>query len=145
MYLQFREEFNLPASRVFRYFETPADWAKLYGSVKQTRVSSDGWYSVPLSRFPFPLRAKNVTMEPDRLVRWVFGGFWRGVGEVRVTEQDGTTVVEGFEFITPHGLWLLAAPFENRFMASEFERIWELGWQRIRKIESAVDRKAPAP
>ena len=83
-----------------------------------------------------PTVNKNVAVEPDHLVRWVFGGFWRGVGEVRVTEQDGVTVVEGFEFITPRGLWLLAAPVEDRFMASEFERIRALGWQRLRKNES---------
>lgn len=135
MYLQFREEFDLPAARIFPYFATPADWAKLYGSVGETKVSGDGWYSVPLQRFPFPLVARNVVAEPDRLVRWIFGGFWSGVGEVRLTEAAGKTIVEGFEFITPHGLWLLAGPVEERFMAREFERIWALGWKRIRSSE----------
>jgi hypothetical protein len=37
MYLQFREEFNLPVAQVYPYFATPADWAKLYGEVKPTK------------------------------------------------------------------------------------------------------------
>lgn len=135
MYLRFREEFDLPASRIFPYFATPADWARLYGSAGETKVRSDGWYAVPLKRFPLPLLARNVEAEPDRHVRWVFGGFWRGVGEVRLTETGERTVVEGFEYITAHGLWLLATRFETRFMTREFERIWALGWDRVRRGE----------
>ncbi|MEO3758546.1 hypothetical protein ABGB19_09725 [Mycobacterium sp. B14F4] len=135
MYLQFREEFDLPADRIFGYFATPADWATLYGAAGDTKVKGDGWYAVPLKRFPFPLAARNVKTEPDRLVRWVFGGFWRGVGEVRLIESGDVTVVEGFEYITAHGLWVLARHFEDRFMTAEFERIWALGWERIRRNE----------
>jgi hypothetical protein len=57
------------------------------------------------------------------------------VGEVRLTESGDITVVEGFEYITAHGLWLLATRFEERFMTTEFERIWSLGWDRIRRNE----------
>jgi hypothetical protein len=135
VYLQFREEFTLPAHQIFRYFATPADWATLYGVSGDTKVKGDGWYAVPLKRFPFPLVARNVEAQPDRLVRWMFGGFWRGVGEVRLTESGDITVVEGFEYITAHGLWLLATRFEERFMNTEFERIWSLGWDRIRRNE----------
>jgi hypothetical protein len=135
MYLQFREEFDLPAHRIFQYFATPADWAMLYGAAGGTKVRGDGWYVVPLKRFPFPLVARNVEVQPDRLVRWIFGGFWRGVGEVRLIESGDTTIVEGFEYITAHGLWQLATPFEQRFMTAEFERIWALGWDRIRRNE----------
>ena len=135
MYLQFREEFHLPAHRIFRYFATPADWATLYGAPSDTRVKGGGWYVVPLKRFPFPLVARNVEAQPDRLVRWVFGGFWRGVGQVQLIESGDTTLVEGFEYITAHGGWLLATFIEERFMTAEFERIWALGWDRIRRNE----------
>ncbi len=57
------------------------------------------------------------------------------MGEVRLTESGGVTVVEGFEYITAQSLWRLASPFEERFMAPEFERIWSLGWDRIRRNE----------
>lgn len=52
-----------------------------------------------------------------------------------MTESGGVTVVEGFEYITAQSLWRLASPFEERFMAPEFERIWSLGWDRIRRNE----------
>lgn len=133
MYLSFVEQFDLSARQIFRYFESPADWAKLYGSVRPTAVLNDGWYAVPLAKFPFPLKARNVECVPGKRVRWEFGGFWRGVGEVNLHETDGMTVVEGFEYITAHGLWMAAPLFESRFMKTEFERIWALGWHRIRK------------
>ena len=135
MYLQFREEFALPAHRIFPYFATPADWATLYGAAGDIKVKGDDWYVVPLKRFPFPLMARNVEAQPDRFVRWIFRGFWRGVGEVRLTESGDSTVVEGFEYITAHGFSLLATPVEKRFMSGEFERIWALGWDRIRRTE----------
>ncbi|WP_155772320.1 hypothetical protein [Mycobacterium asiaticum] len=135
VYLQFREEFDLPAHRIFPYFATPADWATLYGAAGDTKTKGDGWYAVPLKRFPFPLVARNVAAQPDRLVRWVFGGFWRGVGEVQLIESGRGTVVEGFEYITAHGFWSLATAFEECFMTAEFERIWALGWNRIRRNE----------
>ena len=132
MYLSFREQFDLPARRIFPYFKSPADWATLYGAAGSTRVLKDDWHAVPLAKFPFPLKARNVECVPDRQVRWIFGGFWRGVGQVSFEESNGTTIVEGFEYITPHGLWLAASLFERRFMKDEFERIWALGWERIR-------------
>ena len=135
MYLQFREEFNLPISEIFPYFETPADWAKLYGAFKPTKVLKDGWYAVPLKLFPFPLKAKNVECRQGKKVRWIFGGFWSGVGELTFSTKNGKTVVEGFEQITPVGMWLVSSLFEKLFMAKEFERIWAIGWKRIRKAE----------
>ncbi len=43
MYLQFREEFNLPARQIFPYFATPADWSALYGAAGENKVKGDGW------------------------------------------------------------------------------------------------------
>lgn len=133
MYLAFRERFELPARRIFPYFESPARWAKLYGVAAPTTVLKDDWHAVPLAKFPFPLKARNVECIPGKRVRWIFGGFWRGVGEVNLDEVGETTVVDGFEYITPHGLWLAAPLFERYVMKREFERIWALGWERIRK------------
>ena len=58
MYLSFREEFDLPISMVFPYFESPSEWGKLYGIVKPSKVLKNGWHAIPLKRFPFPLVAK---------------------------------------------------------------------------------------
>ena len=133
MYLRFRETFHRPIDEVFPYFETPARWAKLYGLVRPTRELSDGWYAVALARFPFPLVARNVECVPGQVVRWEFGGFWRGLGEVRFFREGEVTVLEGYEYIVPFGFWWLAPIIEERFMRREFERIWQLGWERIRK------------
>lgn len=133
MYLDFKEEFDIPISEVYPYFETPSDWAKLYGVVKPSMILKDGWHSIPLKMFPFPLIAKNVLSEPEARVRWIFGGFWRGVGEVNFSKENGNTIIEGFEYIIPHGLWIFSSLFERYFMEKEFQRIWNLGWKRIRK------------
>lgn len=135
MYLHFKEEFKLPVQEVYPYFETPADWAKLYGAVKPSRVLNDGWYSIPLKMFPFPLVARNVSRQKEKKVRWVFGGFWRGVGEINFSNGNEKTVIEGFEYIVPHGLWIFSSIFETCFMEKEFKRIWNLGWKRIRRHE----------
>lgn len=136
MYLSFKEEFDLPASRVFPYFRSPSEWAKLYGIVTPTKALEDDWYSIPLKKFPFPLIAKNVEFDHEKKVRWVFGGFWRGVGEVNFhSGGTKTTIIEGFEYIVPHGFWLASSLFDKHIMEKEFERIWSLGWERIRKAE----------
>ena len=132
MYLQFRETFERPIDEIFPYFETPEAWSKLYGLVEPAKKLKGGWTAVPLARFPFPLVARNVECIPGKLVRWEFGGFWRGVGEVRFEREGALSVIEGYEYIIPHGFWLLATLVEERFMRSEFERIWNLGWKRIR-------------
>ncbi len=133
MYLSFREEFDLPISKIFPYFKSPSEWAKLYGVVRPTKILKDDWYAVPLKMFPFPLMAKNVEFHHDKKVRWIFGGFWRGIGEVNFYNKNNNTIVEGFEYITPHGFWLMSSLFEKYFMEKEFERIWKLGWIRIRR------------
>ena len=135
MYLFFKEEFDLPISQVFPYFKTPADWAKLYGTVKPTKNFKNNWYAIPLKMCPFPLVARNVFFDDEVKVRWEFGGFWRGIGEVNFFTKNGKTVVEGYEYISPYGLWLLASFVEKHFMEKQFQNIWDLGWKRIRKNE----------
>lgn len=69
MLIQFSEFIPRPAPEVYAYFQTPADWGRLYGFA--TRVADRG--------------------EPPRRVRWEFKGFWRGRGEVRLTDQRPPT------------------------------------------------------
>lgn len=133
MYLSFREEFDLPIGIIFPYFESPSEWGKLYGIVEPSKALKNGWHAIPLKKFPFPLVAKNVEYHHEKSVRWIFGGFWRGVGEINFNSEGNTTIVEGFEYIIPHGLWLISSLFEKHFMKKEFERIWSIGWKRIRK------------
>ena len=83
--------------------------------------------------------AKNVDYLYENRVRWIFRGFWKGVGEVDFYSKNHKTIVEGFEYITPHGLWCISPLFEKYFMEKGFEKIWNLGWKRIRKNE--VNRK----
>ncbi len=141
MYLSFREEFNLPIDVIFPYFESPSEWGKLYGIVEPPRVLENDWHAIPLKKFPFPLVAKNVEYndegKDEKSVRWIFGGFWRGVGEVKLSTENGKTVVEGFEYIIPHGFWFLSSLVENMLLKKEFERIWSIGWKRIRKNENS--------
>jgi hypothetical protein len=92
MIIQFRHEFSLPVEAVYSYFHTPADWVRLYGLAGAVKDLGEGWYAVPLKRFPFPLVAKNTEQTPNELVRWIFRGFWRGRGEVRFTERPGGMV-----------------------------------------------------
>lgn len=135
MRIEFSEPIGLPAGLVYQYFRTPADWVRLYGFGGAVVDRGDGWYAVPLHRFPFPLVARITAAEPDRLVRWEFRGFWRGAGEVRLVETQGGVRVEGFEEIGARWLpgvsWLL----ERLFMERAFRGIWALGWRRLRKQE----------
>lgn len=135
MYLSFREEFEIPVSKIFPYFETPSEWGKLYGVVEPPKAMENDWHAIPLHRFPFPLIAKNVEYQHEKNVRWIFGGFWRGVGEVNFSLEGNKTVVTGYEYIIPHGFWLFASLFEKFFMEKQFQKIWSLGWKRIRKNE----------
>ena len=137
MITRFRHEFSLPASEVYAYFETPADWVRLYGLADDVRDLGDGWHAVPLKRFPFPLVASNTVQRPNELVRWVFRGFWRGQGEVRFTESAAGVIVEGYEEIAVRWLFFLSPLVERLFLESRFRAIWEIGWERLRKREAA--------
>ncbi len=137
MIIEFDEHFDLPATEVYSYFETPADWTRLYGLAGDPRDLGDGWFAIGLKRFPFPLVARNTEQHQNRLVRWVFRGFWRGRGEVRFTETSHGVRVEGFEQIGVRPLLCLSPVFERLFLEDSFRAIWALGWHRLRKRESA--------
>jgi len=110
---------------------------RLYGLVGEVKNRGDGWYAVPLKRFPLPLVAKITTLEPFRLVRWQLGGFWRGTGEVRFALEPGGVQVEGYEEIGARWLPGFSRMLETLFMEREFQRIWSLGWSRLRSGEAA--------
>jgi len=137
MIIRFNEQFKLPASEVYSYFETPADWTRLYGLAGNSKDLGDGWYQIALKNFPFPLVAKNTVQEPNQMVQWVFRGFWRGEGEVRFVDTPDGVKVEGYERISVRYLFFLSPLFERLFMERSFRAIWGIGWRRLRKREAA--------
>ena len=136
MIIRFSEQFNLSAAEVYSYFDTPADWPRLFGMAGDSKDLGDGWYAIPLKNFPFPLVAKNTGQEPNTFVQWVFRGFWRGRGEVRFVETADGVVVEGFEEIAVRPLFFLSPFIERLFLDRRFRAVWEIGWYRLRKSEA---------
>ena len=147
MRIQFSEAIPLPPAEVYRYFETPGDWVRLYGLAGRVEKRGQGWYAVPLEHFPFPLVARVIASRHGELVRWEFGGFWRGTGEIRIKPDGEGAKVEGYEEISARWLpgisWLL----EKLVMEREFRRIWALGWRRLRggRCEPNDPRAHPEP
>ena len=137
MRITFNERFRLPVSEVCQYFGTPADWTRLYGLAGEPVDLGDGWYAIGLKGFPFPLVARNTDHEPEKLVRWVFRGFWRGRGEVRFEPVSDGVVVSGFEEIAVRWLFFLSPLIEKALLERRFRAIWDIGWRRLRKRELA--------
>ena len=136
MIVRFKHEFSLPVEEVYPYFQTPADWVRLYGLADDVKDLGDGWYAVPLKRFPFPLVARNTIQRDNEFVRWVFRGFWRGCGEVRFVAGPNGVIVEGFEEIAVRWIFFLSPIIERLFLERAFNSIWDIGWHRLRKRES---------
>ncbi len=145
MIIRFKEHFRLPAGEVYAYFETPADWTRLYGLAGDPKDLGEGWYAIGLRHFPFPLVARNTEQRPNELVRWVFRGFWRGRGEVRFVETADGVAVEGFEEIAVRWLFFLSPPVERVFLERRFRAIWGIGWHRLRKREAPMGEVFPNP
>lgn len=149
MIIRFHESFSLPAEEVFSYFQSPADWIRLYGFGGGARDLGDGWFAVPLKSFPFPLVARMTAVEPARLARWEFRGFWKGEGEVRVTPSAGGVTLEGHEQISMRWLPLISRAIETLFLERTFRAIWALGWKRLRRAgriaADPASRFSPAP
>jgi len=136
MILRFDHTFALPLEEVEGYFRSPAEWPRLFGLAAATRDLGDGWYAVPLARFPFPLVGKNVVNDPGRCYRWVFRGFWKGVGEARFSRAATGVRVEGFERISVRWLFFLSPLVERLFLERRFRWVWEVGWRRLRRREA---------
>lgn len=139
MYIEFQQEFNLPIDKVFSYFKGPIEWMNLYGKVSNAKHLKNEWKRIPLKKFPFPLVAKMIVREENKRVKYIFGGFWRGIAEIHFSETNGKTLISGYEYITPHGLWIFASLAERLFMKKEFERVWNLGWKRLHKMSQSED------
>jgi hypothetical protein len=135
MRIEFKEEFGLSQHVLFDYFKTPSDWSRLYGAFGNVENRGNDWHAVPLKRFPFPLVARITTVEPNRLVRWQFKGFWRGQAEVRLTQSNGKVVVEGFEEISMRWLFVFSSVIERLFLERRFRAIWQSGWQKLHQLE----------
>jgi hypothetical protein len=135
MIIQFKEQFALPIDEIFSYFQTPADWTRLYGLAGEVKNLGGGWFAIPLKSFPFPLVAKNTIVEPAKLVQWKFRGFWRGEGEVIFEKSNDHVTIEGYEEISIRWLFFFSVIIEKLFLERLFRGIWELGWRRLRKAE----------
>jgi len=144
MLIRFAEELDLPVEEVYPYFRTAQDWPRLYGAFGEVVDRGDGWYAVPLRRFPFPLVARVTRDEPLECVRWEFGGAWRGDGEVRFTPTASGVAVQGYEEITLRPLGWLAPLVERLFLESRFTKVWESGWRRLRRQAAARAGAAPS-
>lgn len=148
MIIRFSEHFDLPAEELYSRFQTPADWARVFGFPGDSKALGAGWYAVSLKPFPFALVAKHVEQEPGQRVSWVFKGFWRGRGEVRFEQTPEGVTVEGFEEIAMRPLFFLSPLFEKLFLERGFRAIWGVGWHRLRKLEAAHREQrscAPSP
>jgi hypothetical protein len=142
MRVSFDEKFSLPVSEVFSFFRSPRDWTRLYGLIGEVKDLGDGWFSVPLKSFPFPLVAKNTRLEPHRLVRWTFRGFWRGEGEVVFSETDGGVAVKGYEEISVRYLGFLSPVVEKLLLEKTFHAIWRSGWRRLARRAERNERRS---
>lgn len=145
MLIEFDEHFDLPIEEVYPYFRSPKDWPRLYGSFGAVEERGDGWYAVPLRRFPFPLVAKVTRDEPNQCVAWTFGGFWRGDGEVSFRPTDRGVAIRGYERISIRPLARLSGLLERLFLERRFRRVWALGWRRLRRQAERTATGAAQP
>jgi hypothetical protein len=141
MILHFHEEFRLPVSEVYPYFRTPSDWTRLFGFAGEVRDRGDGWYAVPLHRFPYPLVARITHDEPEQFVRWEFRGFWRGEGEARFSSRERGVDVDGYEELAVRCLGPLSPVLEKLVLERSFRAVWSVGWRRLRRREDAHRRR----
>lgn len=140
MLIRFDHQFDLPVEDAYSYFRTPRDWPRLFGSFGEVEDRGQGWFAVPLRGFPFPLVAKITKDEPLSCVEWVFGGFWRGEGQVRFARTSGGVAIRGFERISVRALGRLAPLVEPLWMEKRFRAVWESGWRRLRREAARSSR-----
>jgi len=136
MMIRFSKSFMLPVETVFDYFASPDGWVRLYGFGGAAHALGDGWYEVPLKRFPFPLVARVVSRDENTRVSWIYRGFWRGEGEAHFVQRNGTTHCSGMEILSIRWLFIASRIVERLFLEQRFRAIWELGWRRLRTLEA---------
>lgn len=133
MLLEFNEEFDSRVEEVYPYFRSPEDWPRLYGSFGEVQARGEGWFAVPLKRFPFPLVARITRDEPLKCVRWEFKGFWRGEGEVSFIPTTRGVTIRGYERISVRPLLWLSPLVERMLLERQFKAVWASGWRRLRR------------
>lgn len=132
MLLEFDETVPVDPMTVYSYFRTPGDWTRLYGAFGDVEDRGDGWYAVPLYRFPFPLVARITRDEPQEHVAWEMKGFFRGTGEVRLQSEGSGTRIEGYEGLSIPSVPGLSPMLERRVLEPRFQKVWASGWRRLR-------------
>ena len=133
MLIQFDNVFDLPVEEAYAYFRTPRDWPRLFGAFGEVEDRGEGWFAVPLRRFPFPLVARITRDEPRRCVEWEFRGFWKGLGQVTFEPTSAGVAIRGFERISARPLGRLARLVEPMLLEKRFRNVWESGWRRLRR------------
>lgn len=139
MFLEFDEMVPVDPATVYGYLRSPVDWTRLYGAFGEVEDRGDGWYAVPLRRFPVPLVARITHDEPEEHVAWEFGGFFRGTGEVWLSRTGVETRIVGYEDVSIPRLLGLRPVLEQRFLEPGFRRIWAYGWKRLRATPAPSD------
>ncbi len=134
MRIDFDEQVPVPPAVVFDYLRSPTEWPRLYGSFGAVSDLGGGWYEVPLAGGPPHLEARLTSLELDRHAAWELRGTFAGTGEVHLEPGDGGTRITGFEEIEVAGI---TDPDHLAAVASGFERIWQMGWDRLRSAEHA--------
>lgn len=145
MIVRFNEDFPISIDEMYGYFSTPNDWTRIFGFPEGALAMRNGWYRIPLKNSPFPLVAKYVFANPPHEAQWIFRGFWHGEGKIRLTSTDAGVHIEGFEEIAVRPLWLLSPLVEKLFLEKTFQRIWEVGWLRIRQFARVRDLNSGIP
>lgn len=138
MRIEFSECFDIPIDEAYSCFQSPANWVHLFGFAGKVVLRGDGWYDVPLKRFPIPLTTRVDEAIPNRRVHWIFRGFWRGEGEVNFAPAGPGVTISGFEEIRVPRMLGLGPRLERSYLQRPFERLWESGWRRLRKRATAL-------
>jgi hypothetical protein len=144
MLVEFDEEFAVSVEDAYAYFRSPADWPRLFGAFGDVEDRGGGWHAVPLRGFPLPLVARVTTAEPLKRVRWEFGGFWQGEGQVSFAPTSRGVLIRGYERISLRPLLWLAPLVERLLLEKRFKKVWESGWRRLREQAAARSRGASA-
>jgi hypothetical protein len=135
--IEFCEEIPLPPAEIYRYLRSPRDWVELYGSFGEVEARGEGWYAVPLRRWPFPLVARVTEQVAERRVAWELTGFWTGHGEIVLEPSGQGTLVSGQETVRIPRLLGIGRMLERRIFEARFRAIWDSGWRRLRRMAEA--------
>jgi hypothetical protein len=138
--IQFDEHVGLPVDEVYPYFRSPKDWPRLYGTFGGVEDRGDGWFAVPLRRFPFPLVAKTTRDDPNSCVAWTFRGFWRGDGQVSFVPVSDGVIIRGHERLSIRYLPWVSRLVEVVLLERQFRRVWAAGWRRLRRQAGGGER-----